>query len=235
MTLADVAGARLVFDSYDQTIGSLSGGGSTGGNVELGSGTLTVGDATSTTYAGVISGSGNLIKQGTGSLTLSSSNVYIGATTINAGTLNVNGAIFSASSSVTVNRGGTLGGTGTVNAPVSVASGGAVAPGASTGGLTVNDDVTIAPGGTLMIEIDSAQTPNNDELAVSGVLDITGATLNVQTMGGVSGFYVIATYGTRTGTFASTNVPDAIIDYDYAGGTAIAISFPPAGTVIRIR
>ena len=88
VVLADVAGATLLL-SGSETIGSLSGGGTTGGTVDLQSYTLTVGDASDTTFAGVITngGGGSLTKQGTGTLTLSGVNTYTGVTTINAGTL----------------------------------------------------------------------------------------------------------------------------------------------------
>ena len=71
----------------------------------LGSGTLTAGDASSTTLAAAISGSGGFIKQGSGMLTLTGANTFTGGTTVNAGTLVVNGSL---ASNVTVN-GGTAG------------------------------------------------------------------------------------------------------------------------------
>ncbi len=61
--MADVAGATLHLNA-DETIGSLAGGGTTGGNVELDTFTLTTGDAGNDTFAGVISGTGGLTKQG---------------------------------------------------------------------------------------------------------------------------------------------------------------------------
>src|SRR5690606_14856751 len=61
--LADVAGATFDLNDFNDTIASLAGGGSTGGSVLLGSGTLTTGDATNTTFSGIISGTGNLVKQ----------------------------------------------------------------------------------------------------------------------------------------------------------------------------
>lgn len=90
VTLANVAGAKLDLNGYNVSIGSLAGGGTTGGNVTLGSGRLTTGgDASTTTFAGVISGTGGLTKTGSGAFTLSGANTYSGTTTISAGTLQV--------------------------------------------------------------------------------------------------------------------------------------------------
>ena len=86
MTLANTAGVSLDL-ANDEAIGNLSGGGTTGGNVTLNGNTLTVNEAGTTTFSGVASGAGGLIKQGVGSLTLSGLNTYTGATAVNAGTL----------------------------------------------------------------------------------------------------------------------------------------------------
>ena len=88
VSLANTAGVTLDLNGFNQTIGSLAGGGASGGAVTLGAGTLTTGgDNKSTGFAGIISGMGGLTKSGTGMLTLSGTNNYSGATTINAGTL----------------------------------------------------------------------------------------------------------------------------------------------------
>jgi autotransporter-associated beta strand protein len=63
-------------------------------------------------------------KTGAGTQILSGTSTYTGATTIDAGTLLVNGTLDTPTSAVTVNRGGTLGGTGTINRPVIVNDGG---------------------------------------------------------------------------------------------------------------
>src|SRR5208337_4622589 len=69
----------------NQTIQDLSG--VAGSTINLGANTLSVGTANSTSFAGVISGSGALTKQGGGTLTLSGANTYVGPTTVDDGTL----------------------------------------------------------------------------------------------------------------------------------------------------
>ena len=72
------------------TIGSLDGAGS----VLLGGNTLTIGSNNqSTTFSGVIQGTGGVSKTGTGTLTLSGANSYSGGTTVSAGVLNVSNPI----------------------------------------------------------------------------------------------------------------------------------------------
>ncbi|WP_296345300.1 autotransporter-associated beta strand repeat-containing protein [Reyranella sp.] len=91
----------------DQTIKDLSGG--VDGRIVLGSRTLTAGTANNTTFGGVISGDGGFTKQGTGQLTFGGANVYIGTTTITAGTLALAGSgSVSGSSEVSVASGATF-------------------------------------------------------------------------------------------------------------------------------
>jgi autotransporter-associated beta strand protein len=72
--------------SNNMTIGAIAGA----GNMTLGSGfTLTTNSTTNSTFSGVISSSGALMKNGNSTLTLSGNNTYSGGTTINAGTLEI--------------------------------------------------------------------------------------------------------------------------------------------------
>jgi autotransporter-associated beta strand protein len=91
VSIANTSGATLDLNNFSQTIGSLAGGGALGGNVTLGANaTLTTGsNHTSTTFGGIISGTGTsgLSKNGRGTLTLTGANTYTGTTTINGGAL----------------------------------------------------------------------------------------------------------------------------------------------------
>jgi autotransporter-associated beta strand protein len=85
--LSNTAGATFLLNS-SETIGTISGGGTTGGNVNIQANTLTLGDQRDTTFAGAISGSGGaVVKQGSGTLTLTGANTYTGGTTLSAGTV----------------------------------------------------------------------------------------------------------------------------------------------------
>jgi fibronectin-binding autotransporter adhesin len=94
VTLADAADAILDLNNLDQTLGSLSGGGTSGGNVSLGTGTLNL-SAGGGVYHGVISGDGMVVKSGSGNQVFGGANVYGGGTLITGGALivaNTNGS-----------------------------------------------------------------------------------------------------------------------------------------------
>ena len=92
--------------------------------------TKSYGDGT-TQNSGVIGGAISLRKSGLGTQVLGDVNTYTGTTTIDAGTLAVNGSLLN--SSVLVNAGGLLGGSGKVGA---ITGAGTVGPGNSPGILT---------------------------------------------------------------------------------------------------
>lgn len=121
-----------------------------------------------------------IVKEESGSWTLSGTNSYTGSTSVNGGTLLVNGTL--GNSVLAVNSGGTLGGTGVINGAVTVDSGGALAPGVSTGTLIISNLLTLSTGSTVLVEI-NAQTLNHDR--VSGLSNVAYAgTLSVSNVAG---------------------------------------------------
>jgi autotransporter-associated beta strand protein len=126
------------------------------------------------TYAGTMSGSGSLTKNGFSVVTLTAANSYAGGTTINAGTLLVNNTSGSGTGSGPVNVvGGTLGGTGSVSGSVTVQNGAVLSPGASIETLA-SGSLVFNTGSTLNYELQT-----NAPLALGAdLIDSTGG-LNI--------------------------------------------------------
>jgi autotransporter-associated beta strand protein len=131
-TVNVLAGATLQLGFVSQTVAALIGRGNVavvGSSAVI----LTVGPVSSE-FDGVLSGPGGLTKIGGGSFILTGTETYTGPTTVNSGFLVVNGS--AASSTVTVNGGGSLNGSGVVGSIV--VNGGIVAPG-TTGSAVLTD------------------------------------------------------------------------------------------------
>ena len=78
------SGATFDLNNFSQTLKSVSGG----GNIALGSATLTTGGSNaSAVLSGVISGTGSLVKTGGGTLALTGANTYSGGTRVSGGIL----------------------------------------------------------------------------------------------------------------------------------------------------
>ena len=126
---------------------------------------------------------------------------------------------------MTVNN-GMLAGTGTITGMVNVPAAGTLSLGNADGPLNVGNVVV---DGTLAFGIGDVAQENDGALAVTGNLDIAGATLNLNiTAGTVQTEYIIATYGSLTGTFATVNGLPAnwAVAYAHNNGSAIAV-VPP--------
>ena len=156
---------------------------------------------------------GGLTKIGAGTLALTGSNYINGFTVVSNGTLLVNGTntydttTFNAGN-VTV-FGGTLGGTGMISGPVTVMTGGTIAPGDDPGTLTLATNLTMGTGTTALFEM--ANSPGvSDMLVVQGNLTIgSGSTIAISVPGTplAAGTYKLIKYsGTKSGSFNSLPV-----------------------------
>jgi autotransporter-associated beta strand protein len=168
---------------------SLSGAITLSGDTTVGAGNIALSG-----NIGESGGARRLTKLGTGLLTLAGTNTYTGGTTISSGSLLVttSGSIASSSLStvnggsltvngtaggVVVNTGGNLGGSGTVGA-LTLNSGGLLNPGNSPGTLTAASAIVLG-GSTYNWQITSltgTAGTNWDLLSVTGLLDMRGVT-----------------------------------------------------------
>ncbi|HEY1936170.1 MAG TPA: Hint domain-containing protein [Acetobacteraceae bacterium] len=169
------SGATLNVNSFAQTIGDLSGAGA----ITLGSATLTVGTSNSTTFSGVISGAGTLVKQGSGTLTLTGADSYSGATTITAGELLLGngGSTGGIASTSTVTGSGTLAFDLTGSISFTPGIGGSVeVVKLAAGTLTLGGSNTYT-GGTAIDAGTLVATTDGNLGNASGALTIAGGTL----------------------------------------------------------
>ncbi|MGC9941922.1 MAG: autotransporter-associated beta strand repeat-containing protein [Verrucomicrobiota bacterium] len=160
------ASGTVDLNGFNESILSLAGAGS----VTLGSGTLTINNIAATTFSGVLGGTGNLVKSGTGVLTLSGVNTYSGGTSINAGAISVaaNTGLGNASGTLTLN-GGQLATSATLTSARAIllgTSGGVIKP---AGTLTLSGTIS-GPGA--LTKIGSAT------LALTGTNTYLGGTTN---------------------------------------------------------
>lgn len=222
-TIAATSGT-LSFGVTATTIGGLSGSraitlSSSGTGVALSVGA----NNSSTTYSGILSSTGRLVKVGTGALTLTGASTYSGGTTIDAGTLFASNSTGSATGTgtVTVNTGATLGGTGTISGLTTIASGGTLAPGSSPGTLTFTGGLTLNDGAALNFELGTT----SDLIRVSagtltGSASAGGITLNLANAGGFAAdTYVLFNFsGATTSSFdlSDFTLGTTISGYDYA-------------------
>lgn len=165
--------------SANQTIGDLSGM----GTVRLGTRSLTLGTSSSTTFSGSIGpGTGGLTKQGTGTLTLSSTSTYSGPTTVNGGLINFAASADLGSGQITLNGGGLQWASGNVTDISSRlnplgSNGGTVDTG--TNSFTLSTPISGTGGlikagsGTLTLSADNTYTGLTDVKA--GTLDLSGS------------------------------------------------------------
>ncbi len=221
----------FMLNGFNQTIGSLAGSGSVTNNSPTAV-TLTVGGDNTTpgTFSGVISnatqaGSGalSLTKIGVGTLTFSGTNTYTGATTINAGGIQVGAAgSIPTLSAVVVNSGGTLDINGVSPSIGSLAGSGLVLDISTAATLTVgNDNTNTAFSGSLSNAFVNLGTTTN-------ALSLTKVGFGTLTLSGTN---LSSGAITVNGGFLQTGATNTLLSYPLAT-TSSTLTVGAGGTLV---
>jgi fibronectin-binding autotransporter adhesin len=206
------------------------------------------------TATGALSGTGGLTKSGAGTLLLKSAATYSGPTVVNGGTLAILGNV--ASSTITVNQGGSVGGSGdgitTGRAgTVTIAAGGTLAPGAFAGSAGTFTATTLTTSGDSRFDLSPTSTAIgsgvNDLVAVTGTLTFSpGSTITpvFPTLPTSGNKYLLFTSTTRVGdptlsldsasrmtfTLDTTSQPNAVQLSVSGSGAPLALTWKGNGT-----
>jgi len=240
-------GGTLDLNGFSDGIGALTGNGS----VSLGSGTLTNGfNGASTTFSGIISGSGMtpVVKTGAGLFTLTATNTCTGISQAIGGDLQVNGSLPGP-----VNVSGTGGLLGSGKIGNLNASAGNINPGADfgIGKLTVASLALSNTSTSVAFDI-GGTTPGtgHDQIAVTGTVTLSSPTLTLLTWtaGGLGHQHVLiandgadAVTGTFNGLPEGATITVGLNQYtiSYQGGTGNDVvltqtATPPAPLITSI-
>ena len=211
------------------------------------------GNSASTGYGGILSGAGSLAKVGSGTLTLSNANSYLGDTVINAGTLKLSVGGSLASGNIIVASGATLDvtsqttpalaanqnllGTGSVNGSLTTAATSKIYAGTDgvVGTITFNNNLTNVTGSAFNLDVSTSASTGNDRVTVTGALALNNTTLNIQALGGganldTSTDYVLITAASISG------VPNATVAWvGTQPGNAGNFTVIASGTQVKLH
>ena len=202
-------------------IGAGGTSGSVAGNI-VNNGALVFDRSDALIYAGIISGTGSLTKNGVGVLTLTNLSTYTGATAVNAGTLAIDGAVTGPGGLVTVANGATLGGSGKLYRDVSVGATGQV-----SSSLNIFGQVTLANQSSVGDVSSGTTTAGAGQQLVIG--NATGGTIN--TTAGTASIATLNGANLQTGNLGATVETLAAGNITTNGGALVAKGGNFAGTI----
>ncbi|PZE10171.1 hypothetical protein DMX10_27240, partial [Pseudomonas sp. 57B-090624] len=225
-SMADTNAVRVNGNSVltllsDQTVGSLASN-NANASIQLGSYTLTAGgDNTSTSVSGAVSGTGSLVKQGSGTLTLSGSNSYGGTTTVSGGTLSIAGDGNLGSGAVNLASGTVLDVTGATTIDNAIVLAGNSSIGNSnavtlSGAISGAYDLTKTGSGTLSLSGSNSY----------GATYVSAGTLSIDNDGNLGSGAVSLAAGTTLAITGASTIDNAIV----LGGNA-SVSTSAAATL----
>ncbi|MGI9176243.1 MAG: autotransporter-associated beta strand repeat-containing protein, partial [Pirellulales bacterium] len=176
------------------------------------------------TWSGVISGSGGLTKNGTGTLTLSNSNTMTGGVRVNAGTIGINQAAAAGTGPLTLAGGNvSFGSASGVTTPFIVLANGTI----SAGGITLNGSISGSAGRTVSIA-----TTTTGNLTLSGSLSGFAGTLN---FGPSTGNIRLNGFGANGSTVATFDLGTSTAAIRTAFGATVSMGSVTGGTATRLQ
>jgi fibronectin-binding autotransporter adhesin len=176
------------------------------------------------TFSQTITGAvgADLTKAGSGTLTISSNQAYLGVTNVNAGTLLINGSNSGATGAVNVANAATLGGNGTIGGAVTVVGGATLAP-----GTTSDSTSTLTLASNLILNNANSKVAFDITGTADGSFDrIVG--INAFTLNGDITISLTGTYGTASWDLYDYNTRTGVSNFD-----TITLTGSYAGTLTR--
>jgi len=167
----------------------------------------------STPDASLLSGARNLLKAGTGTLTIGGDTSYTGSTTVRGGTLVANASLASSAGGLTIEGAGTVRGTGTL--PRTTVDG-TLWPGNSIGTITVNGNLFFNVGSRYQVEV-SPSLGSRTNVINGGVATLGGNLSVIAYPGGYA----------PSRTFVVLNAPGGIVGA-FEGATSNYAFLQPA-------
>ncbi|HEY9130406.1 MAG TPA: autotransporter-associated beta strand repeat-containing protein [Dyella sp.] len=200
LTAANVYTGGTTISAGTLQLGNGGANGSIMGDV-VDNGTFAVDRSDVYTFGNLISGNGGVTQRGSGTTVLTGANSYKGSSTVESGTLLIDGDQSAATGATVAQIGGTLGGKGIIGGDVAIADGGTLSPGdaGAAGTLTINGSLALSGGSTMNYQFGLPNVVGgtlNDLTVVHGNLTLDG-TLNVSATPGGSfgpGLYRIISY-----------------------------------------
>jgi fibronectin-binding autotransporter adhesin len=229
----------------------LSGGNSYSGTTTISAGTLQIGDGGTTGALGAgnvandatltfnrsndyavsntMSGSGNVIKNGAGTITFTNAKNYNGTTTVNAGVLELNAG----------GPGGTLAGSG----PIIINNGGTVRANttdalgynnySATNGITINEGGTLTTGNGYRYSNDRSITSIGGTITSSGTGFNSGASYTMRSWNGASYNFTSAASGTPSTISATDFGLQGDVNFNVTDGPG-AVDLNVTGNIVNV-
>jgi autotransporter-associated beta strand protein len=208
-------------------VGNNDSNGSLGAVNVIDNGVLTFNRTDTLAFSNLISGSGSVVQNGTGTLALNAANTYTGNTTVTAGTLALvepgsvgasaliavaNGTTLDvtgrADQTLTLNSAKSLKGSGSVKGNLVAQSGSIFNPGDMIGTMTVQGNITL--NGLLVMELNRTNGQTADELVSTTGTITGGGTLTVTNLGpALQAGDTFQLFNRPVGGFVTVNLPSA--------------------------